>query len=235
MTLVSVENLTFAYPRRQVFDNASMSVARHRITGIVGSNGAGKTTFFDILCGLRTPETINLSVHARDRVYLSQTISAPASLKMRDVYALMAYLNGRTPLSERALSVRLEQISPRLSARFKDLWKKRPALCSYGELRSFFTLSMLMLDAELVILDEPTAGVDPEFRYYLWQGLKQACLEGTSVIVSSHHIDEIATYCDRFYLLHDQRFEAFESGEAFMDRYGATTLDGAFIQALQVT
>ncbi len=235
MTLVSLEDLTFAYPHRPVFDKACMTVARHRITGIVGPNGAGKTTFFDILCALRTPQTMNLTVHARDRVYLSQTVSAPASLRMRDVYGLMAHVHGRTPLSERALTTRLERISPRLGARYADIWKKRPALCSYGELRSFFTLSMLMLDAELILLDEPTAGVDPEFRYYLRQGMKQACLEGASVVVSSHHIDEIATYCDRFYLLHDRRFEAFESGEAFMSRFGATTLDGAFIQALEAT
>jgi len=85
--------------------------------------------------------------------------------------------------------------------------------------------------SDLIILDEPTAGVDPEFRHFIWLGIKHACSEGASVLVSSHYTQEITASCDRFYMLAHHQLEAFHSADQFLARYQATSLDEAFISA----
>lgn len=81
------------------------------------------------------------------------------------------------------------------------------------------------------MLDEPTAGVDPEFRFYIWQCLRSAAKEGAAILVSSHHVDEISENCQGFYMISQHTFIHVEHGEAFKHHFQATTLDQAFINA----
>ena len=93
------------------------------------------------------------------------------------------------------------------------------------------TLLLLAVGAELVVLDEPTAGVDPEFRFYLWQCLTAAAKEGSAVLVSSHGIEEVTRHCGHFYMIHQKQFLRFPNGEAFKAHFQAGSLDEAFIRA----
>ncbi|QKZ05183.1 AAA family ATPase [Pseudomonas eucalypticola] len=228
--MISARDISLRFAHKIIFDRANIDIGRQQITGIIGPNGAGKTTFFDLLCAIRQPDSGTLDVNCAARSYLSQTLGMPANLTMREVYELVAVLSCNRAVSMRDTLAKFERWDPFLAGKYAATLKKRPAYCSYGEIRFFFTLSLLSLPNELIILDEPTAGVDPESRHYIWSMLRKARDEGATIVVSSHHIHEITEHCDVFHLIHRRRFLKFSSGQAFLDHFAEATLDEAFIQ-----
>ncbi|MGH8439083.1 MAG: ATP-binding cassette domain-containing protein [Pseudomonas sp.] len=229
MNIISVNNISFRYQKDNIFENATLLLQKGTLGGVLGPNGSGKTTLFDMLCGLRHPAEGNIFNQAVQPLYLSQILSPPSSLQMADIHSLIGNLTTVTPPCGEQTFEKLKQWSPTISRRYAALWKKKPATCSYGEIRAFFALTLLTLPCDLLILDEPTAGIDPEFRHYIWLCLHQACSEGATVLVSSHHIEEITSHCDQFHLIHKRRFLPFNDAEGFMDYFNATSLDEAFI------
>lgn len=233
MNVFSMKDMRFSYGGRPLFTEASIEIPAGAITGIIGANGAGKTTFFDMLSGLVRIEDSVCFDHEIDLLYLSQIITVPPALTMAEIYRLIANLSGRQPLTEVELFARFKQISSRLAHRYITLWSKRSCFCSYGEVRSFLALSLLTLPADLYILDEPTAGIDLELQHYVWLAARHACEAGASVVVSSHNIEEIANNCNTFHMLRNQSFTPFRSGAEYMETYAADNLVQAFLNALE--
>lgn len=231
MELISICDLNLSFGEKVVFSNAEFKVSKGDVVGILGSNGSGKTTFFDVLCNLRQPDSAYISNHSKATLYLSQTLSAPPALRMGELHGLVVNLNSDRTLSQADTIDKLNSWSTSLGKRYAEIWKKKPSVCSYGEIRSFYTLSLLTLEADLFLLDEPTAGVDPEFRHYMWLGMKAAREEGAAFVVSSHQINEISSNCDRFYMLAGNEFTEFSSERDYLEHYAAATLDEAFIKA----
>ena len=231
MGRLNVQNLTFTHPDRPILLNASMSIDSGSIVGLLGPNGSGKTTFFDILCGLTEAKSKNIYNTFSNHIYLSQTISTPHTLRMFDVFRMVTLIASTEKVTQHQALEKLKQWSPEIITRYKSIWNKKSSICSYGEKRWFFTLTLLALEAELVILDEPTAGVDPEFRHYIWKCLRGAAQDGAAILVSSHNTEEIAANCDRFYMLSERIFKPFRCGEEFKKHYNARTLDEPFIRA----
>lgn len=231
MSILKARSLCFGYSEKLIFNGASMSVAPGAITGLLGPNGSGKTSFFDIVCGLKVAGKGQLSNSYDAQIYLSQTVMTPPVLRMFDIFKMTTLLCSSRPVSQKQALRKLARWSPEIIERYKEIWTKKSSFCSYGEKRWFFTLSLLAVGADLVILDEPTAGVDPEFRHYIWKCLRGAANEGAAILVSSHSIEEVAGNCDSFYMISQQQFKPFKSGEEFMSRYDASTLDEAFIRA----
>lgn len=231
MSALEAKLLCFSYSDKVIFKDASMNVLPGVITGLLGPNGSGKTTFFDIVCGLKKVDKSEFDNGFSSQLYLSQTVVTPPVLRMFDIFKMTALLSSAKPVSQEQALGKLASWSPEIVERFKEIWNKKSAVCSYGEKRWFFTLSLLAVEADLVVLDEPTAGVDPEFRHYIWKCLRGAASEGAAILMSSHNIEEVASHCDRFYMISQKQFKPFCSGEDFMSRYNATSLDQAFIHA----
>ncbi|MBC3488454.1 MULTISPECIES: ATP-binding cassette domain-containing protein [unclassified Pseudomonas] len=231
MNLLSIDNLKYQHNRKTLMENLSLTVKKGELVGVLGINGAGKTTLFDLICKMRKPSHGTIINRAERQVYLTQILTPPPLLRMREIFSIISCLNSNHALSQREVFSRLAHWSPSLSKRYADISEKKAATCSYGEIRSFFTLTLLLMGSDLIILDEPTAGVDPEFRHYIWLGIKHACEEGASVLVSSHYTQEISENCHRFYMLAHHRLEAFDNGDQFLNRHNAATLDEAFINA----
>jgi len=229
MTLLKIENLSFRHDNKTIIDNLTLSIRKGEMLGLLGCNGAGKTTLFDLICGIKNATHGNIINRSQRPAYLTQIITPPPLLRMGEIGQLICNLNSNTPPTHSEIVARLNQWSPSLSKRYADISPKKASTCSYGEIRSFFALTLLLLNNDLIILDEPTAGLDPEFRHYIWLGINHACLEGASVLISSHYTEEITTNCHRFYMLANRQVEAFSSGEAFMARHRATSLDEAFV------
>lgn len=231
MKKLTVEAIDFKYAEKTIFHHASMRVESGSISGLLGANGSGKTTFFDIVCGLRKVGGGAIYNDFSSQLYLSQIVTTPPVLRMHDVFKMIVlFCSGRKITQENSLR-KLESWSPDIVERYQDIWKRKSSLCSYGEKRWFFTLSLLSVDADFVILDEPTAGVDPEFRSHIWRCLQGAASEGVAILVSSHNVDEVVNGCDDFYMIGQQRFNHFVSAEGFMSQYNAKHLDEAFINA----
>ena len=231
MSMLSAKSICFEYSGKIIFDNASIHVSEGSITGLLGPNGSGKTTFFDIICGLRKAKNGILLNNFSNQLYLSQTVLTPPALRMFDVFKMTTLLCSSSHISQEQVLKKLSTWSPEIVERYKEIWTKKSSVCSYGEKRWFFTLSLLAVEADLVILDEPTAGVDPEFRHYIWKCLRGAASEGAAILVSSHSIEEVANNCGNFYMISQQKFKPFDSGKEFMHCYGSNTLDEAFIRA----
>lgn len=231
MNILTIKNLCFGYNNRPLMENLTLDLKKGEIIGVLGSNGAGKTSLFDLICRIKKPSQGKITNLSKHPTYLTQILTPPPLLRMNESAKLINSLSpNKTPDHTEALA-QLAKWSPSLSKRYAEISQKKSSTCSYGEIRSFFTLSLLLLNSDLIILDEPTAGVDPEFRHYIWLGINHACQEGASVLVSSHYTHEIVTNCHRFYMLANRQLEAFDNGDQFMARHNANSLDEAFINA----
>ncbi|MFJ4445658.1 ATP-binding cassette domain-containing protein [Pseudomonas sp. NPDC089422] len=231
MKILTLTDLTFSYPARPLFESINLHVARGEAVGLLGMNGAGKTTLFDLICKLKAPQEGGIVNQAQQQAYLTQVLTPPPLLRMHEVGKLIRLFNARAFTRADEALTRLARWSAPLAKRYADIGQKRAATCSYGEVRSYFTLTLLLMECDLIILDEPTAGVDPEFRHFIWLGIQHACREGAAVLVSSHYTEEIAQHCHRFYMLANRRVTAFESAQQFLSHYDAHSLDDAFIKA----
>lgn len=231
MSRLIIDSLNVRYASHTVFNNASLSVAAGTISGLLGPNGSGKTTFFDVICGLKKTDGVQINNSFSKLLYLSQIISTPPVFRMFDIFKMVMLFCSETRVTRQHALDKIERWSPGIAQRYCEIWNKKSSLCSYGEKRWFFTLSLLSAHADLVVLDEPTAGVDPEFRYHIWRCLEGAAADGVAVLVSSHNVDEIVAHCDDFYMLSQQCFHRFTDAQGFMKAYGASSLDEAFIHA----
>ncbi|MGY2196907.1 ABC transporter ATP-binding protein [Pseudomonas gingeri] len=231
MKSLEIDSLSFRYGDKVIFEGATLSVQPGTIIGVLGPNGSGKTTLFDIICKLKPPSGGTIKNGFSKELYLSQTLMTPPALRMFDIFEMTNLLCSSTHSTQIQVLDKLSQWSPSVINRYKEIWRKKSALCSYGEKRWFFTLSLLSLGADFIILDEPTAGVDPEFRHYIWQCLHGAANSGTAILISSHNVDEIVDHCNYFYMLSQKQFNRFGSRQAFMQAHDTKSLDEAFIKA----
>src|SRR3954470_4228270 len=191
---INVEGLTKSFGGRTVVQNLSMQVKRGSIYGFLGPNGSGKTTTIRMLCGLLTPDSGTGTCLGYDirrdadkiklRVgYMTQRFSLYQDLSVRENLEFVARLYGvhdprgaaREMIRRLGLSGREEQLAGELSGG----WKQRLALGA-----------CTLPNPQLLLLDEPTAGVDPKARRDFWNEIHALAAEGLTVLVSTHYMDE---------------------------------------------
>jgi ABC-2 type transport system ATP-binding protein len=231
---IDIAEATLAYKNRFILNQATLAVRAGEVAGILGPNGAGKSSFFNILCGLKPTAVLRTrgAFTPENCVYLSQTITPPPALKMYEIASMATLLSGeQETAASRARPDEL--VGGHKAARFAELGRKRSGVCSYGEKRWFIAMCLLSVERDVYILDEPTSGVDPEYRVYLWQAIRSPAKRGKTVLVSSHLVSEIVDNCNYFYFLVDGTFTRYPDGPAFMEAFGCDSLDEAFIRAAQ--
>ncbi|KPX29895.1 hypothetical protein ALQ67_102408 [Pseudomonas savastanoi pv. glycinea] len=230
--VISGDDLTFKYAKKTVLNSLSFSFQRGCIIGLLGENGAGKTTLFDLICGSLTPTSgeLLITVEADDIAYLPQVVTFPPALRISEVMEMMACFQGLTAVQS---SLCLNRLWPKaMHRRYEEIKEHRSGICSYGEKRWLATAAMLALCRKsLFILDEPTAGVDVQYRYLIWQLIKEMKNIGCTIIVSSHILDEIGANTDYFYFLQKSGMQRFNGMQDFLTRYQSSSPDEAFIKA----
>ncbi|HET9354939.1 MAG TPA: ABC transporter ATP-binding protein [Sphingomicrobium sp.] len=195
MTLaINVENLSKSFGPIRAVDHISLQIETGHITGFLGPNGSGKTTTLRMLCGLLTPDSGHgrvLSLNFPDEAeavkrqtgYMTQRFSLYEDLTIEEnlefvgrVYSLDSVSSrvGAT-LDKLGLTGRRKQLAGQLSGG----WKQRLALAA-----------AVMHEPKLLLLDEPTAGVDPQARRDFWDEIHRLAEEGITVLVSTHYMDE---------------------------------------------
>lgn len=225
---VVVQGLTVARGRTTVLHDVSFALEPHRITGLLGPSGAGKTTLLRALVGVQagivgTVTVLGLpagSAALRRRVgYVTQAPAVYDDLSIAENLGYFAALLGvdrarvARVLTEVGLSTRSHQVVASLSG---------------GE-RARVSLATALLGApDLLVLDEPTVGLDPVLRRDLWELFGRLADSGTTILVSSHVMDE-ARRCDRLLLLREGHLVADDSPEGLLARTGTADVEQAFL------
>ena len=205
---VDVTGLTKRYGGRAVVDNLSIQLETGRICGFLGPNGSGKTTTLRMLCGLLTPDSgsgtcleLDITREAaqikRQVGYMTQRFGLYEDLTIRENLDFVARLF-ELPQRKQAVDLTLERLG--LTARQRQLagalsggWKQRLALAA-----------CLLHEPRLLLLDEPTAGVDPKARRDFWDEIHRLAAQGITVLVSTHYMDEAARCHELMYIANGQ-------------------------------
>ncbi|WLQ15638.1 ATP-binding cassette domain-containing protein [Hahella aquimaris] len=231
-TVISGNNLTFKYSKKSVFNNISFSFESGYVIGLLGENGAGKTTLFDLVSRELVPTSgeLTFNVEAEAIAYLPQIVTLPPSLRIKEVLEMISCFQNRD--MDQSASDMARLWPDHMQQRYNEIKDHRAGVCSYGEKRWFVTAAMLAIcQKSIFILDEPTAGVDVQYRYLIWQLIKEMKRRGCSIIVSSHILDEIGANTDYFYFLQKTGIHKFNGMKDFLERFNASTPDEAFIKA----
>ena len=213
LSAIHTENLTKYYGKARGIDSLNLEVGTGDFFGFIGPNGAGKSTTIRTLLGLISPTSGKASVLGLDignhkailqRVgYLPSDTAFYAGLRGRDIVKLSA------DLRRKDCSSRAAELSGRLQL---DLNKKVEDL-SFGNRKKVGIVCALQHDPELLILDEPTGGLDPLMQHEFFTILEERNREGTTVFLSSHIMSEIQRHCTRAAVIRDGSIIACDSVE----------------------
>ncbi|MGH8531438.1 MAG: ABC transporter ATP-binding protein [Gammaproteobacteria bacterium] len=223
---VDVRGLNKHFGDKHVVRDLSLRVGRGEIFGFLGPNGSGKTTSIRMLCGLLTPDSgegtclgfdiIRERAEVKGRVgYMTQKFSLWEDLSIRENLDFVARLYGmkaRRDAVDRALeSLGLASRASQLAGALSGGWKQRLALAA-----------CMLHTPELLLLDEPTAGVDPKARRDFWEEIHRLAAGGISVLVSTHYMDE-AERCHKLAYIASGRLLTQGTAAEVVARQGLTT------------
>ncbi|MGH8622347.1 MAG: ABC transporter ATP-binding protein [Burkholderiales bacterium] len=223
---VDVRGLNKHFGDKHVVRDLSLRVGRGEIFGFLGPNGSGKTTSIRMLCGLLTPDSgagtclgfdiIRERAEVKGRVgYMTQKFSLWEDLSIRENLDFVARLYGmkaRRDAVDRALeSLGLAARASQLAGALSGGWKQRLALAA-----------CMLHTPELLLLDEPTAGVDPKARRDFWEEIHRLAAGGISVLVSTHYMDE-AERCHKLAYIASGRLLTQGTAAEVVARQGLTT------------
>ncbi|MEF7615144.1 ABC transporter ATP-binding protein [Aquincola sp. MAHUQ-54] len=229
--VIDVQGLTKRYRGRAVVDGLSMQVRRGEVFGFLGPNGSGKTTSIRMMCGLLTPDAgagqtlgfdvVRESAAIKRRVgYMTQRFGLYEDLSIRenlDFIARVYGLDRRAARVDEALQrLGLATRAAQLAGSLSGGWKQRLALAG-----------CMIHEPQLLLLDEPTAGVDPGARRAFWAEIHELASRGITVLVSTHYMDE-AERCHRLGYIAYGRLLALGTPEALLADSGlvARVLEG---------
>jgi ABC-2 type transport system ATP-binding protein len=231
MTLaIDVHGLNKSFGDKHVVQDVSIQVEAGRITGFLGPNGSGKTTTLRMLCGLLTPDSGEGSVLGldfrgqgeaikRQTGYMTQRFSLYEDLTIQENLDFIARVYGMKDRRERVsralddlgLAHRKDQLAGALSGG----WKQRLALAG-----------CTLHGPRLLLLDEPTAGVDPKARRDFWDHIHDLSAQGLTVLVSTHYMDEAERCHDIAYIVYG-RLVARGGWREVVSRSGLVTFEGS--------
>jgi len=219
---ISVQDLTSRYGDRTILENVNLEILPGTVVGVVGPNGSGKTTLVKSICGLQKPTGGRIRIFGKDAAgrsaqvkrligVLPQETSLYGDLSVRQNLRFVADLYG-TPRERIDAVLQLVGLRDRASARAKEL--------SGGMRRRLAIARMLLHEPPLLILDEPTIGIDVDARHQIWNHIRLVRSQGRTVLLTTNHLDEAEALCDRVILLRGGSIVADESPAALMKRVG---------------
>jgi ABC-2 type transport system ATP-binding protein len=217
-------------------DALDLEVPAGSFFGLLGPNGAGKTTLISAVCNLARPTAGQIDVfgHAGSSLEARQLVGVaeqePNLDRFLTVRETLLYHGGYFGMDRAAAVRRTDQM-----IEVFDLGDKRevkaPRL-SGGMRRRLLLARALLHEPKLVILDEPTAGVDLELRHELWRYIRRLHEQGTTILLTTHYLEEAEVLCEEIALIGAGQIVARDSSAGLKDRYDADTLEQVYLKTV---
>ena len=216
--IIEVEGLKKSYGALKAVDGVSFFVRTNEVFGILGPNGAGKTTTIEILEGMRAPDSGRVIVNGVDVGLDPRAVKAGIGvqlqssyffdhLKLTELLSLFGALYHRS-VDPMAILKRVE-LEDKAESYFEKL--------SGGQRQRFSIASALVNDPSVLFLDEPTTGLDPQSRRHMWDLIRDFRDSGTTVLLTTHYMEEAETLCERVAIMDHGHIIALDRPEALVD------------------
>ncbi len=229
---IAADSLVVRRGKKEVLHGLTFAVSRGRVTGLLGPSGCGKTTLMRAIVGVQIVEGGRVSVLGeaagspglRSRIgYVTQAPSVYGDLSVRENLRYFA----------RVLGARHERIDETIeTVALGEQSEQIVSSLSGGQSARVSLATALLGEPEVLVLDEPTVGLDPVLRRDLWESFRSLAAGGTTLLVSSHVMEE-AEHCDELLLMRDGELLATESPDALRARTGREQLDEAFLALIE--
>jgi ABC-2 type transport system ATP-binding protein len=233
---MQIENLTKRYPTGvEALHDVSLEVEAGEFFGLLGPNGAGKSTLIHCTTGLAQPTSGTIRVFGHDAIRdygkARQAVGlAPQELNLDwflTVEETLDYHAGYFGMPKRERRERARELLETFSLTVKR--NERTRTLSGGMKRRLILARALMHRPRLLILDEPTAGVDIELRLELWHYVKRINQEGTTILLTTHYLEEAEQLCDRIAFINEGQIVAQGSSAELAGSYGVANLEDAYL------
>jgi ABC-2 type transport system ATP-binding protein len=223
---VVVHNLRKSYGTVEAVKNVSFQIQPGEIFGLLGPNGAGKTTTIRVLCGLSAPDAGQVEVSGisviknpkavRQRLgYVAQEVAPDKVLTGRELLQLQAALYHLSP------ALTTERIQTVLNLLGLNDWAdQKTGTYSGGLMKRLDLAAGLLHQPDVLVLDEPTVGLDIESRFVVWDFLRSLKAQGTTILMTSHYLEEVDALADRVAIIDQGMVIASDTPSALKDRVG---------------
>jgi len=233
---IVIENLTKDYGDVRAVDGLSLSIPEAEVFGLLGPNGSGKTTTINCLTGLVKPTGGTLKVGGHDVQTESSEARAVMGVSPQET-AIFPYLTGRENVElfgalysvpKKRLGAGVDQMMEKVG--LMDEARRRVSKYSGGMKRRVSIAMALVQDPEIVLLDEPTVGMDPQSRRAIWDFIMELRDKGKTIVLTTHYMEEAEELCDRVGIIDHGKLIALGSPAELKSKYGARDLEDVFIQ-----
>lgn len=233
--MIRIDTLRKEYGDIVAVNDLSLSIEAGRFFGLLGPNGAGKTTLIRLMVGLIAPDggQVHIDDHLihRDANSIKRRIgivSQHVNLdKELSVFENMMFSGRMYGLSGKESRAKAEEM-----VEFFSLQKHKNKICkklSGGMKRKLMIAKALMHDPAVLFLDEPTVGVDAVARRDIWRLLKEINAKGTTILLTTHYMEEAHTLCDEIGLMHSGQILRKDTPEGLISRLGETAVETASV------
>ena len=237
--LLSVKNVTKTYSGgTQALKGVSLDIKKGEVFGLLGPNGAGKTTMSSIIASLR-PATSG-EVLTKDGSIYDDVISYRRTIGLcpqKPNVDLMLTMEENLVFAGRYFGLSEKKIQERVAYlvdKFElgEYLKSKAGMLSGGYKQRFVIARTLIHEPDLVILDEPTVGLDPHIRQQLWNFIRGLRDEGVTVLLTTHYLDEAEALADRVCILDKGKMMLIDTPQNLKTKYGKEHLEDVFVQLM---
>ena len=241
--LIQIKNVTKTYGRgkdeRQALKGITLDIFEGEVIGLLGVNGAGKTTLSSIIATLHPPTTVDIlyqekAIYQKHAAYghligyCPQKRNHNGGLTVKQNLVFDGLYYGLSLKDSQGKAAKLME-----QYKLTTYAESVPGVLSGGYKQRVVIARALMHNPKLVILDEPTVGLDPHIRHQLWDTIRNLKNEGVTVVLTTHYLDEAETLSDRLCILDKGNIRLIDTPENLKTVYDKSTLEDVFLQLMQ--